>query len=144
MGAYKAIKKFKLSDGTIIDPRQLAEKIGCSVSAARSRLKVSKDPERVFRPIHKLPENEIGSNTLVRLSNGVEMTPKELFLEGDVALETILARLRKGIRDPEELGKRKKKRRDHGKKWRMTHELSKDLENRNCFNELSRLLLKTI
>ena len=137
----RKMKVYRLSDGTRITPRQLAEKLNCSVPSARARLKRSKSPEVVFRPV-KLPP-EIGTHTKIPLSNGSFATPYEMSVEYDIHITTVISRVKAGYRDIESLSKKTPKKKPE-KKWHMNLALTKDIGNRNYFDEMSRLLLKTI
>lgn len=139
-------KKFKLSDGTRISALELAKQLGCSASVARSRLKVSKDPEYLFRPVRqRFNKSEYGLYKTITLDDGREMTPTQLSKISGVNALTVMGRVRRGITDFDKLTEEVKKPEFMPEKgWTMTNELKKHIHERNCFCPMSRLVLRTV
>ena len=71
MATIRKAKKFKLSDGRRISALELAAELNCSASVARSRLKTSKDPKYLFRPIrNRVSEGKYGMHKSIITDDG--------------------------------------------------------------------------
>ena len=146
MATIRKAKKFKLSDGRRISALELAAELNCSASVARSRLKTSKDPKDLFRPIrNRVSEGKYGMHKSIITDDGQEVTAHSLAKRTGLNAITILGRIRRGILDIDELTKPVPKKEEVPEKgWTMTNELKKTIHERNYFCPMSRLALRRI
>ena len=139
MAYTKNPQKYLLDDGAEITAPELSKIIGGTKTCARSRLDSSTDPEFIFRPLKKGTRRY--ESRVYKISDGREVTVRELAEEFDIAEQTMYWRLGKGQRDIEKLSK------PSGKKLsavKSKKSIAKTVQSRNFYDPLSRLLLKTI
>jgi|14BtaG_2_1085337.scaffolds.fasta_scaffold10914_2 RNA polymerase subunit RPABC4/transcription elongation factor Spt4 len=95
------LKKYKLDDGQIITPVELAKILKCKTPTARSRLNDSSDPQRIFRPYNQRAKTY--KIKKFKLTNGKTFDARELSQQSGVPLHTIRCRLSTGWRDYDKL-----------------------------------------
>jgi len=153
MGANKPQKIYTLDDGTKIRPGDLAKKLRMSVPAARARLDKYTDPVAVFRLVGGDRPKRTYKCKEYTLSDGTTQTARDLCKKYDVPLGTMRNRLSNGITDIDKLKKMPNSSKQH-RLGKVRNEaplvldskakVTKLMYGRNFYDEMSRLLLKTI
>ncbi len=140
-------KEYKLDDGSVWKPSQLAKKLGVTATAARQRLRTSKDAKIVKRPAF-LKQTRYKCR-LFTLSDGSVLDSTGCAERFDINQSTMYARLARGIRDVKELartptnGSHPSGKNGYVPIENQSKEVRKMLQERNFFDPMSRLFLKT-
>ncbi len=151
MPRTESAKVYTLTDGSKWTARQLADKLGLTTTACRYRLDQSLKVDFVMRKRHKTvgkkPNVKYTGKTF-KLSDGSEMSSKQIAKKLDINQSTMYARLAKGVRDIAELAKKP------SQGYRRTHtgysppKLSKaveiDIKTRNAYCPISRLFMTMV
>lgn len=147
MGSRKS-KVFTLDDGSQWTAKTLAAHLGMLPSTARSRLKVSSDPEKVLaKKCSKQYVLRSGGKRKYELSDGSYLTTAEIAEKVGIPKGVISNRLSRGQRDIKKLAKPINKHLNRYKTERtVSHskEVQAEIAKRNFNDELSRLALRVI
>jgi len=141
-------KVYTLSDGSKWTARQLADKLDLTTTACRYRLDQSLDVDFVMRERHKtLGKKPNYVCRTFKLSDGSEMSSKQIAIKLNINQSTIYARLSRGIRDIGELAKApvqgKKNNSNSGYSApTLSRSVKEDIKKRNAYCPMSALLLK--
>ena len=153
MGDNRKQKVYTLDDGTEITPGELAKKLHMSTPSARCRLEKYTDPVSVFRVVGANRPKRTYKCKEYTLSDGTTQTARKVSNKYGVPLCTCRNRLSNGITDIKRLSKQPNYNKQHnlgGSKVEAplvldSHKsVTKMMYGRNYFDEMSRLLLRTI
>ena len=146
----KKKKEFVLSDNSVWTANTLAKKLNISSSTARQRLKTYSDVDIVMRECERLTSSRKHKSKTFELSDGSVLDARSCAERFDIHPSTMYARLSRGIKDVDKLGRKIPKQNGHDKQSgylpfeNQTRSVSEMVKKRNYFDPLSRLLLKTI
>jgi len=101
-------KIYTLDSGMQITPTALATRLGCTTPTARHRLDTYTDDKTIFIPLGKYTKRQYKCSTY-KLSDGSELTAREIAKKYGVALSTTRNRLSNGIVDIEVLKRQPRK-----------------------------------
>ncbi len=139
-------KVYTLSDGSKWSAKSLAQKLDLTTTACRYRLDQSLDVDFVMRKRHKTMGKK--TNCVCRtfkLSDGSEMSSKQIAKKLNINQSTMYARLQKGMRDITELAKKPSQgcRRKHVgySPPKLSKAVEIDIKTRNAYCPISRLFM---
>ena len=141
-------RKYTLDDGSTWTASELSKKLNLTTTACRYRLDQSNKVEWVMRIQHK-PMGRKKKHTCRKftLSDGCVLSAEECAKKYNICTSTMYARLQRGIRDVDTLGKIPTKGRQsniHAGYVPMAKQpniIKKSIMKRNAFHPMSKLLL---
>ena len=139
-------REYTLSDGSIWTARQVGEFLDITSEGARYRLKQSTDIEFVFQK-----KGSKGAKPIIRnktkkftVSDGCCLNARELAKKYNVNQSTMYARLSRGIRDVKKLSQKAQNSGGYDSHKEQPSKVQKNIMDRNFYDPMSRLFLKTI
>ena len=142
-------REYTLSDGSVWTANKLSKRLNLTPTACRYRLDQSNDYAWVMRSIHtNKAKKKKHTCKHFTLSDGSSMTAEQIAKRFDINTSTMYARLLRGIRDVDKLAKKPTQGRKGEPSGYVCLEnqpkvIKDSMLERNFYNEMSRLFLKT-
>jgi len=149
MPTAKQSKQYELSDGSLWTANELGEHLNLTSTAARYRLNQTSDAEVVLRERHinTVRKKKKYKCRTFKLSDDTVLNAEQISKRFDVNTSTMYARLLRGIRDINVLGKKPTQGRQpmgggYMNSERQSKTVKADVLTRNAYDPMSKLFLK--